>query len=313
MCIIVYNRKGASLDKEQLRIAYENNPHGYGLMWHDGDRVLTLKEHESGFDSLWSTLQKFSGQEYALHLRWRTRGADTRAQCHPHRVTSKDNGAPSDLFLMHNGTMQFKRHKVKSDTKLFAEKLRMIMKGSDFEFLTALKQMKSHVTTIDKLLFMNSDGEVKIVNEDKGSWIDGVWYSNIYSFEPGYRKASTVFCETSYTEVWDTTSGREDYWNDTRPVKLLRGTASGKTKTPVGYVPAKYRIQQQAQVRPTLSKKKAKKLAKIRKRKLLKAASVAGKEQQEGIKRSSLPPGRHFDSRGNLTLVTNSGAVLRVR
>ncbi len=361
MCIIIYNRGGKQLEKDMLETAYANNPHGYGIMWYDGDRVLSLKERDQGFDDLWETLQKFKGITYALHLRWRTRGADSRAQCHPHKVTSKDDGAPEDVFLMHNGTMfEFADDVVKSDTKLFAEKLRKIMYASDHEFNESLRTMKNHVTVGNKLLFMDSHGGVTFVNEDQGSWIDDIWYSNLYSFEDDYRETQADIQEAwawrrKANKFWKAKQIGKivdpeglPYWKDPSPTLVLRGTADShtpyRTKTPVArtghyhYAPGvkvqkipfgvsgKKKPQQQG----SKTSKKMNKKAKKQRRKARKAArrlmlssdgvrvtgeNVAIVSVKPIVKPrvKTLLPGRHFDSRGNCTMVTEAGHVIRVR
>lgn len=281
MCIIVYNRDGKELCKESMRTAYDNNPHGYGIMWYDGDRVLSLKEHDGGFQRLWETVERFKGVPYALHLRWRTRGAQGLKQCHPHVVTSKDNGAPEDVYLMHNGTLSgFQDHAKLSDTNMFARKMRALMQIKGLDFSSALDNMERHIEAsfTNRLLFMDSRGEITLVNESAGEWIDGVWYSNVYSFQPGFRDPKPRKKKPQQATLF-----REDYWNDSRPTMVLRGTATSK-------------------------KRKKKRKTKTQQKK-----NRNSNKTQSAAERLNLPPGRHVDSRGNVFMVTNSGAVLRVR
>lgn len=300
MCIIVYNKTGKALDKGQMQVAYDNNPHGYGLMWYDKDtkRIRTIKRHDSDFESLWGTLQKLEGITYALHLRWRTRGAHGLEQCHPHKVVSMDDGAPEDVFLMHNGTFAaFAQHKSKSDTKLFAQKLRSVMRGTKHEFEKSLGRMNVHVNTFDKLLFMHSSGKVTFVNDQKGSWIDGVWYSNTYSFEEGYRKpvAQPTLSGASYYGGYS--DDRIPYWKDPSPPKVYRGMALGMPAT--------------SMKKKKLANKKSKraenkKTTKARKEKLALLHGVNGTVDSPG-------PGYYIDGKGRRTYVTDSGAVIRIR
>lgn len=281
MCIIVYNRDGKELCKDSMRTAYDNNPHGYGIMWYDGDRVLSLKEHDGGFQRLWETIERFKGVPYALHLRWRTRGARGLKQCHPHVVTSKDSGAPEDVYLMHNGTLSgFQNHAKLSDTNMFAHKMRVLMQIKGLDFSSALDNMEQHISAgfTNRLLFMTSAGEITLVNESAGKWIDGVWYSNLYSFQPGFR-------DPKPQKKPQAALFREDYWNDSRPTMVLRGTATSKKS----------------------KKHKRNKKTKTQQKKDRK------NNIQSVAERLELPPGRHVDSRGNVVMVTNSGAVLRVR
>ena len=40
MCLIAYNPNGNKLSKSLMRVAYDNNPDGFGIVWLDDDNEL---------------------------------------------------------------------------------------------------------------------------------------------------------------------------------------------------------------------------------------------------------------------------------
>jgi len=306
MCIIVYNRDGKALDKKAMQVAFENNPHGYGIMWYDEGRVKTLRRHGNTFEQLWKTLEKFEGVSYALHLRWRTRGADGLQQCHPHRVTNKEKGDAEDIFLMHNGTLgQFVSHASLSDTKMFARKMRLLMASGEKGFNRALAEMNRHIEAsfVNRLLFMDSTGEVTFVNEDAGVWEDGVWYSNTYSFEKGFRDPAPLSDQEkrlrddpyrfdAKPRSKKTYGQQGKFWNDPAPTEVYRGTGTIGVDAPL------FKASQ---------KKKPYKHKRKNKNKNKKNKPGAWKAEEKRM------PGHYIDSKGNRTYVTETGAVIRRR
>lgn len=81
MCIIVYKPAGFGLpNTETLRICWENNPHGAGLMWADGEKVHVRKGYMS-WDAFKDALDEATDSmdvistPMALHFRIATHGA----------------------------------------------------------------------------------------------------------------------------------------------------------------------------------------------------------------------------------------------
>jgi glutamine phosphoribosylpyrophosphate amidotransferase len=187
MCIIAYNPKGVKLNKDRMAIAYRNNPDGVGFMWRDGDRVQSCRGFYS-FDETWDLIERFEGLPYSLHFRFRTRGGKTEAQCHPFQILSKEKHG-FDMFMMHNGTFmsaKLRNDEVKSDTQLFAEKLSDQLSHwddpSDVLRKLVIERIEKTIGSGNKLVFMTSLERDRIAHEDFGYWLDGVWYSNRYSF-----------------------------------------------------------------------------------------------------------------------------------
>jgi len=219
MCLIVYNQGGgAKLPERNLRIAYENNPHGFGMMWADNGEVNTIRGIYT-IDEILSMVRAMDGIPYVIHFRYRTRGVINKSNCHPHRVLSKKIDG-HDLHMMHNGTFFFlKTDEDESDSVQFAKHLRGSLRvfGADSLFdKTQLNRMATRVGVINKLVFLRGDGKIAIVNKSEGFEKDGCWYSNTYSLKPGYRTIQKVNYEKSAAK--DNENFRKDldsYWKST--------------------------------------------------------------------------------------------------
>jgi len=188
MCIILYNEIGKKLDKNLIQTAYDNNPHGYGFMWYEHERIHTIKGL-ADFDQIWQLINMFNGMQYAMHFRWRTTGEITNELCHPFEILNKDAHG-LDMVMMHNGTI-FSMPKIpnKSDTQIFSEKFsqKIIEKDPNYN-LNYIHKLEQVVGKHNKMVMMTSDKRTFFVNKNEGKYIDGIWYSNTYSFEKDYRK-----------------------------------------------------------------------------------------------------------------------------
>ncbi len=89
MCIILLSQNGKLPDKDMLRVAHENNPDGFGVMWVKNGRVKTKKGLFT-FDQVWDSLVDLEGIPWSMHLRFVTRGEKVDDQCHPFQITSKN-------------------------------------------------------------------------------------------------------------------------------------------------------------------------------------------------------------------------------
>jgi hypothetical protein len=81
---------------------------------------------------------------------------------------------------------KLRNDEVKSDTQLFAEKLSDQLSHwddpSDVLRKLVIERIEKTIGSGNKLVFMTSLERDRIAHEDFGYWLDGVWYSNRYSF-----------------------------------------------------------------------------------------------------------------------------------
>lgn len=179
MCLIIHNPLGEPIPEEWIRNARENNPHGFGIMWPENERVNTIRGMMD-VDSILSIISGLQGKQYACHFRYRTHGETNVKQCHPHKLIN------DKLYMMHNGILgAFPAHPTQSDTALFAKSLRKeIYSGKfDYNLFFSDEVIESFNASVgsNKLLFMDETGRTAIVNEKLGAWKNGVWLSNISS------------------------------------------------------------------------------------------------------------------------------------
>lgn len=181
MCLIIYNPDGKMIPKNYIENAYETNKDGFGIMWPENGRLKVIKGMMD-FEQIWNILSGFNGKKYACHFRFRTHGKKTMDQCHPHKIVKKK------VYMMHNGVLDaFPNHPVKSDTMLFAAAIRKQIYSGKFDpsNLFTKEVIKSFDDSVgsNKLIFMDGSGQAAIINEELGSWDDGCWYSNTYSYK----------------------------------------------------------------------------------------------------------------------------------
>lgn len=191
MCIIFASEGGNLPEQDKLRVAYDNNPHGVGFMWIDKGTVRTLKGMMK-FHEAWNVLKLLEGKPYSCHFRWRTRGSMGQSTCHPFRIHTPDGGS---AYIMHNGTLfSMPSSPTMSDTQLFAKRITDICTDlgvgveafHDKKFMDAVS---SGIEPFNKLVFMTRYGMEFINRHAEGAFESGgIWYSNDYSFIPGYRK-----------------------------------------------------------------------------------------------------------------------------
>ncbi len=178
MCIIVLNTK-EHLSKKLLKVCWESNNEGAGLMYANEEKLNIFKELEdfNTFYDYYSTLRsEFKKTIIALHFRIATSGNIDINNIHPFIINYK-------LAFMHNGIIDIPLQKESKicDTIAFNEK---ILKQLPSNFLDnpAIRDLISRYAERSRLLFMNNQGKYWIINENLGHWDKkGNWFSN-YSY-----------------------------------------------------------------------------------------------------------------------------------
>lgn len=178
MCIAIYKPENKLISKETLQECFRSNSDGAGFMWAEG-RKLHIEKGFFTFDSFYEEYQKVEQKKCVIHFRIKTHGQISSENCHPFLITN-------NTAFVHNGVISGYNDTVKSDTLLFQEQILspMIQKYGrrllqDPEF----KELVENFIGWSKLIFLDANGQHIIYNEQKGSWDDGVWYSN-NSYKP---------------------------------------------------------------------------------------------------------------------------------
>lgn len=192
MCWIAYvNKDRSQIPREHLANAHHRNDDGWGLMYaQDGEVVIVKdkgKDHEA-FRKAW--LEVPEKTPVCVHFRFGTAGSMGSEMAHPFPVLHDENGRCT-LAMMHNGVLDCV-HEDKvghmSDTAVLLRDVIIPQLEQHPDLLeneTWRWMMGYTIGNPNKLVFMRGDGEVFIVNDYQGKWMEGgVWYSNQYSIDP---------------------------------------------------------------------------------------------------------------------------------
>lgn len=179
MCLIIASPFGDKSPDNYLANGYDNNPHGWGVMWCDGGIVKTAKGRE--LSSLRRVLARKvypRGTPYAIHFRYATHGDHSTANLHPFYVGR-------GRYMMHNGIIPQTVYKHvrqdRSDTWHLAKQI----KHTSGDILP-LGDLEKAITPANKLCFLAPSGDMEFAHEKSGDWDGTLWLSNIYSIEPAY-------------------------------------------------------------------------------------------------------------------------------
>lgn len=177
MCLVIAARQGNQIPAEHIRNGWAANHDGAGFMYVKGGELRI----EKGFFKLRRLFEALGGVNYretplVIHLRFATHGLINKDCCHPHQVN------PS-LAMAHNGIINLPVDPAKSDSMLFADKLAKLPPNWH-QSGEMLEVLGGYVGTSNKIVLLDSSGELGFINERSGHWVDQVWYSN-----HGYRPA----------------------------------------------------------------------------------------------------------------------------
>lgn len=175
------------LSEEDIRASARSNGDGGGMAYIKDNKVVV----EKGFMKVDDFLERYNKvvaegateSPMLVHFRIATTGAVNKDNCHPFIVgRGEGNGA-----VVHNGWFYSGgRNAVKSDTRVVVERQRNNLSYDAIR--NSLVDLEKEITGSNKLAFLFDDGKYVIVNEDRGTWHDGIWYSNSW-FKPHKDKS----------------------------------------------------------------------------------------------------------------------------
>lgn len=200
MCIIAAIPQGQQITKGTLKRCWENNPHGGGFMYSDGNKVIVHKEMVS-FKRYWKAFHEakttYTNSSFVCHFRISTHGKINETNCHPFLVNK-------NLGFAHNGIIyNAPRSDNFSDTYMFNETILKMIPNNFLNNTAMIAMIKEYIGNGSKLAFLNTKHEITIINESAGVWDDGVWYSNsgykaTKYFDYGGTKVGSVYATPSY-------------------------------------------------------------------------------------------------------------------
>ena len=173
MCVIVTVPKEKQLSKEVFQRCWNANPHGGGLMYSDGSKVIVEKELRS-CENFWDQFQaakRKAESDIVLHFRISTSGKIDLNNCHPFPA---DKG----FWLMHNGILPVdvpKKSKI-NDTQIFIrDYLSELPLDNDYVRITLGRLIGGY----NKIAIMAPNGNVYYINKERGRMFEDMWFSNL--------------------------------------------------------------------------------------------------------------------------------------
>jgi hypothetical protein len=189
MCIAIMKPESKIITEETLRTCWDKNDDGAGFMYAESGR-LNIQKGFMDWPSFWSAWKDHQDKKAVLHFRIRTHGDTNADNTHPFQVGE-------GLAFVHNGmisNVDTKSDKRFSDTYHFNTKLLKKLYKSDHRFIHKdhYKDLIAGYIGYSKLIFLDERGKHEIINESKGEWEDGVWYSNssYKQYKPPVRQSS---------------------------------------------------------------------------------------------------------------------------
>ena len=176
MCIIIYKPRGIRLVEDTLYHSFKNNPHGAGFSIIDNGELVTQKGLFT-YEEFKAAYEPYQDAQALIHFRIRTHGDYGAENTHPHHVTK-------NLVFAHNGVIWaagLPQDKEKSDSVVFND---LVLKnlvrvyGKKLIADPAFKIMLADFIGGSKLVFLDNQGNIQIINESGGTWVSDCWFSN---------------------------------------------------------------------------------------------------------------------------------------
>lgn len=185
MCIAIYKPKDKVLSLATLKECYTSNPDGAGFMYAE-NKKLHIEKGFFSFQSFYDAFKKHETKQAVIHFRIKTHGKIDTTNCHPFAVNNA-------IGFVHNGIISGFGDANHSDTIGFNQSILqpLVSKWGNLAlFQDPIIDLIEGRIGYSKLVFLDRHGNHKIMNEHKGSWDDGVWYSND-SYKPYVAPVTT--------------------------------------------------------------------------------------------------------------------------
>ncbi len=195
MCIAIYKPEGKVISLATLKECYTSNPDGAGFMYAE-NKKLHIEKGFFSFQTFYDAFKKHESKQAVIHFRIKTHGKIDTANCHPFAVNNS-------VGFVHNGVISGYGDADFSDTVRFNEAiLRPLVSkwGNLALFQDPIIELIEGRIGYSKLVFLDRHGNHKIMNEHKGQWDDGVWYSND-SYKPYVAPVSTWENKSSWYDT----------------------------------------------------------------------------------------------------------------
>ena len=192
MCIAIYKPEGKIIPYATLKECYDANPDGAGFMYAE-DKKLHIEKGFFSLESFYDAYVKHQDKQAVLHFRIKTHGKIDTTNCHPFAVNSS-------LGFVHNGVISGFGDANHSDTIGFNNGVLqpLVNKWGNLAlFQDPMKDLIESRIGYSKLIFLDRHGNHNILNESKGVWDEGIWYSNT-SYKPYVPVATPSYSKSTY-------------------------------------------------------------------------------------------------------------------
>ena len=217
MCVIASIPAGSTIDEKTLRDMWDTNSDGGGIAYIEDEKVVVYKtmKLKSFLKKFKSVVKSHGGNDILMHMRIKTHGDVCIENTHPFSI-KQDNRVCDDMVFAHNGILPTVfQTTVKdtdtngiqlSDTRRFNE---LFWSNFDIRALDVpgtIEMVEELIGFGNKFVVLNANPAMKrqtyIVNAGRGTYDNGVWYSN------------QNHCRVSYSNY------RKD-WNEKADEKIL--------------------------------------------------------------------------------------------
>lgn len=199
MCIAIYKPEGKIIPYNTLKECYDANPDGAGFMYAE-NKQLHIQKGFFTLQDFYKEYVKHQDKKAVLHFRIKTHGKIDTTNCHPFAVNNA-------LGFVHNGIISGFGDATHSDTIGFNHGVLqpLVNKWGNLAlFQDPMKDLIESRIGYSKLIFLDRHGNHNILNESKGIWDDGIWYSN-NSYKPYVAPVTTNW----YSKIYDNKDWRK--------------------------------------------------------------------------------------------------------
>lgn len=197
MCVICYKPIGKQFpSKTKIKTMFNNNPHGAGFMYSDGQNVYIQKGFMTlgDFNTALNKVKHHVEYPFIMHFRITTNGGTTKGLTHPFPLSADikeltATASTTDIGIAHNGIIPLTAYATKiSDTAEFIRRY-MTKLITDVDDIDAdmLDIIESCIDS--KMAILTKYGDVDII----GKFVEdgnGILYSNT-SYQKGRKKTAT--------------------------------------------------------------------------------------------------------------------------
>ena len=198
MCIAIHKPAGKQIPEKHLKESFYSNPDGAGFAVCCPSKGFVIRKGFFDLEEFLAEFEPFAKYPALVHFRIATHGGISPEMCHPFTLCG------GSYAMIHNGILDIKPHKGKSDTATFADSVLtpLIQQGCKVESQAFKFLLESAIGSYNKILIMDRYGKVTRFNENSGHEHKGIWYSND-SYKPLTVLPPVKKSSLSVWEKWD--------------------------------------------------------------------------------------------------------------